>query len=277
MLGYLKTNAASYAADGPEAAAKLAIVAAATGSDATAFGGVDLIAKVNAGIAPDGAFGSWVGPFAQGLGMVALARNGEPIPASMVTWLTDSLYRNSDGGYGFSTGADSDGDSTGMALLALLAVPSPTCEVSTAIVAAEAWSASNQASAGYWAGYSPVNTTGILGSALQAAGLDQPEAVTWLAGQQVSDGGLPAELNGTTSDLMATVQGIFLLAGTSYLDVPTKSPAVTATAVPTSCTSTTATATATASTTATATTSATATASTTASGQPVASATARTP
>ena len=32
MLGYLKTNAASYAADGPEAAAKLAIVAAATTS-----------------------------------------------------------------------------------------------------------------------------------------------------------------------------------------------------------------------------------------------------
>ncbi|MBK8460724.1 MAG: hypothetical protein IPL43_11540 [Micropruina sp.] len=155
MVAYLKTNAADYTNGSPEAAAKLAIVAATVGADAGNFGGVDLIAAVEAGIATDGTFGGWAGPFAQGFGVLALARNGETVPQNMIDWLLDSDFRNADGGYAFSETDPSDGDSSGMALLALKALPNPSCEAITAIIEVKEWSAENQETAGYWAGYSP--------------------------------------------------------------------------------------------------------------------------
>lgn len=243
MVGYLKTNASGYIDGSPEAAAKLALVAATVGADPTSFGGKDLIAGVKAGIAADGAFGGWPGPFAQGFGVLALARNGEAVPQEMVSWLLDSGFHNGDGGYAFSETDPSDGDSTGMAVLALAALPDPSCDVLTTILDAKEWSADAQNAAGYWAGYSPVNTTGVLGSALQSVGAGQTKALSWMVGQQLADGGLPASLGGATSDLMATTQGIFLLAGTSYLDVPEGSDALEVTTLPTSCSTSTTTAT----------------------------------
>ena len=48
---------------------------------------------------------------------------------------------------------------------------------------------------------------------------DVSASVAWLAGQQRPDGGLPASLGGTSSDLYATVQGMLLFAGESLLSV----------------------------------------------------------
>src|SRR5690606_3949857 len=44
---YLESRAIDYAGSGSPAAGKMALVAAATGRDATSFGGVDLVAKIN--------------------------------------------------------------------------------------------------------------------------------------------------------------------------------------------------------------------------------------
>ena len=61
-----------------------------------------------------------------------------------------------------------------------------------------------------------------MGSALRAAGEDVTEAANWLAGQQLTDGGFPAELGGSTSDVLATSEAMFLATGKTALDASLK-------------------------------------------------------
>lgn len=166
IVGFLKAGAADYVkadASGDSGAAKLALVAAATGESATDFGGVDLLAQVNGGIGADRAFGAWPGPFASGVAMVALARNGQPVPESMVSYLlTYQQPRSGDegGGFGCSTypfakDGDcpaADPDSTAMAVLGLQVAG--TEQAIDAATDALAWLAATQQEDGSWQNYS---------------------------------------------------------------------------------------------------------------------------
>lgn len=212
---YLEAHAAGYATT-PEAAAKLALVALATERDTSSFGDVDLLAAVKEGVQPDGAFGSWPGPYASGLGLVALATAGEETPAAMVDWLVQRAEPG--GGWGYEPGQPADADSTGMAILGLAAVDAPSNEVTGAIASAVEWAGAARRADGSWPGMAPVNSTAVLGSALVATGAEQPESVAWLEALQADDGGLPAAADGP-ADLLATAQGALLLAGASYLDL----------------------------------------------------------
>ena len=214
LVNYLKAQAPAYTEQSPEGAAKLALVAVAVGEKPRDFGGVDLVARITAGTLPDGSFGAYPGPFAQSLGIIALKRSGADVPESMLTWLVAQQDKAS-GGFGYAAGQPADADNTGMALLAFTAADSTT--VSAARQAATAWATTNQAADGSWAGYSPVNSTAVMGMALQAGGTDVSKAVAWTAQQQQADGGLP---NAGKSDVLATAQGVLLLAGASYLSLP---------------------------------------------------------
>lgn len=214
LVAYLKAQAPAYTEKSPEGAAKLALVALAVGEKPQDFGGVDLIADVTGGVKPDGSFGAYPGPFAQSLGIIALKRSGQSVPESMLTWLV-AQQDSKTGGFGYEAGQPADADNTGMALLGLTAADSPA--VASAKSAAADWATKNQATDGSWTGYSPVNSTAVMGMALSATGADVTKAVSWTAGQQLADGSLP---NAGKPDVMATAQGVLLLAGVTYLTPP---------------------------------------------------------
>ena len=222
LLDYLETQAKAYTAKSPEGAAKLALVALATGGDATSFGGVDLLSKVTGGIGKDGAFGAFPGAFAQSLGIIALSRAGQQVPEAMITWLL--AQQGKDGGFGYAKGKPSDADNTGMAAIALAALPGDAA--TAALQKAVAWATKNQAADGSWAGYVPVNSTAVMGMGLIAAKSDPTKALDWLAGQQLADGALP---NAGKPDVLATAQGMLLLAGQTYLSVSSTAEAEPAT------------------------------------------------
>ena len=216
MTAYLQSHASTYATS-PDAAAKLALVAGAVGADPSAFGGVDLVALMADGVAADGAFGAYPGPYSSGLGMIAMQRSGSPVPSPMVTWLIGQ--QQDDGGWSYEPTAPSDTDSTGMALLGLAALPNPDAATIAAIDAGKAWVQANQAADGSWAGTAPVNSTAVLAMAQLATGLDSAKAVAWLAAAQLADGGLPAQAGGDTADALATAQAALPLAGLTYTSV----------------------------------------------------------
>ena len=221
LLALIARDGAGALDGSPEMAAKLAIVAVAFGKDpADLVPGQDLVSIVEGGIAADGSFGAWPGPFATGLAATALERTGRPVPEALITQLLTLV--NDDGGFGFGAGEPSDADSTGMALLALLAADSP--EAAAAAEKATTWAQENQAEDGSWAGFNPVNSTAIMGGALLAAGVDQTKATAWLEGQQAASG---AFTNNGADDFLATTQAALLLGSASYLDVTavTASPA----------------------------------------------------
>lgn len=216
-LTFLEQQAAPFIEkSGESAAAKLAVVAVATGKDPKAFGGVDLVAKIKAGIKPDGAFGAFPGPFASGMAMVALARAGEEIPATMTTYLL--TYRATDNGFSYQPKqATGDADNTALAVLGLQAAKSSD----PALAAAIAWLETNQQADGSWAGYAPVNSTGV--SAGLVSGDRQDKAAQYVISHQLPTGALKTGEKGKDEpNLMATVQGILALTKQTYLTIEFK-------------------------------------------------------
>ncbi|MCW3156907.1 hypothetical protein [Micropruina sonneratiae] len=228
ILDFLKTGAADYVkpdAGGDSGAAKLALVAAATGESATDFGGVDLLAQITAGIGADGAFGAWPGPFASGLAMVALARNGQQVPEPMVTYLlTYQEPRDGaeGGGFGCSTypfakDGDcpaADPDSSALAVLGLQAAGTEAAV--DAATDALGWLAATQTEDGSWQNYSPVNSTGMVGSLFVTGTAQATKAAEYVVSQQLDSGALTTGTD-DEANLLATQQGIFALTGTTYL------------------------------------------------------------
>jgi len=119
-------------------------------------------------------------------------------------------------GYTYSGTFYPDYDTTGLAVEALSAAHGDSKVIAQAI----AWALSEQTGAGYWPNpYSPVDSTGILGSGLEFAGTSSGNAASWLRSVQLADGGFPASLESTTSNVMATADAMWLLAGSNLVTV----------------------------------------------------------
>lgn len=220
----LKSQAASYATN-PGAAGKVAIAALALGEDPTTYGGVDLVQVITDGLtaSPD-AGGIFSLPYA----VIALVRADVTVPQASIDALLDA--QDASGAFGYLATWENppvftvDGDSTGVAITALVGLEESGQggqDVTDALDAAIGWAQTTQAGDGSWAGYSPANATALIGQGLLAAGEDVTDALAYLVDQQSAAGGagLPSTHDGTSPNLMATVQGLLLLAGDDLLNV----------------------------------------------------------
>ncbi|PFG17527.1 hypothetical protein ATK74_2100 [Propionicimonas paludicola] len=214
LVSHLEGQAQSYIKGKPAAAAKLAIAVDALGLNPTKFAKQNLVAAITKNLPSNGDVGGY--PFSQALALIALDRTGATIPDSMVTRLLSQ--QNKDGSFG-----QNDPDSTALAIIALRAIADSKAEQS-ALSDAISWATDHQTGAGYWDNYSPVDSTGLMGSALAAVGSDSASAAAraWLTGVQLKDGGFANSLGGTRSNLMATSEALWLLSGTNLSTVSLK-------------------------------------------------------
>lgn len=217
MLTKLKSEAKDYAYNSGTAG-KLAIVAAAVGDDPRDFGGVDLIDMIITDLDTDPTAGY---SFSLALAVLGLTRNGVEVPADALSQVIDK--QDPSGAYGYiETWNDNtfvaDPDATAMMIAALISL-GDTPGATDALAKSKAWAASNTTPEGYWANYSPLNTTGLMVASLDDDGTDVTKASAWLKGYQLADGGFGATLEATTSDMMATTQAILGVAGVSYATV----------------------------------------------------------
>jgi len=243
ILAFLQDQAEAYVkpdASGTSGAAKLALVAAVTSTDARDFGGVDLIANIKAGIGADGSFGAWPGPFASGLAMVALARNSEEVPDTMVNYLltyAEPRANGAGGGFGCSTypfkkDGDcpaSDPDSTGMAVLGLRAAGTATS--TAAANDALEWLTSTQQADGSWQNFSPVNSTGLVGPLFPAGSEQATKATAYVISCQLDSGALTTGTD-SKANLIATQQGLLALTQKTYLTIGARELSATSSPTP---------------------------------------------
>ncbi|MGC3995841.1 MAG: hypothetical protein QM779_17270 [Propionicimonas sp.] len=200
---------------GAVAAAKVALAAESIGADPEAFAGTNLITTITADLPSSGQVGSSANGFGQALAIIALSRNGTDVPASMVTNLL--AYQGTDGGFAWLASGDPDPDTTAVAILALNAAGGHADEVADAVD----WADNAQLADGSWAAsydgteLSPVDSTGLLGSALSEVGADTGDALSWLTAQQLSSGAFSNVRSGTKANLMSTSEALYLLTGHS--------------------------------------------------------------
>lgn len=220
----LQAQAAGYATS-PGAAGKVAIAAQALGQDPTNYGGVDLLQVIQDGLvtSPDAG-----GVFSLPYAVIALVRAGVTVPQASIDALLDA--QGADGGFGYWETWNTpvtwatDFDSSGLAITALVGLEQSGQggqDVTDALDDALVWALDNQATDGSWPGYSPANATALVGQGLLAAGEDTTDAIAYLVDQQASAGGagLPNSHDGTSPDLLATIQGLLLLAEGDLLTV----------------------------------------------------------
>lgn len=218
LVSQLKKGAKAYLYPGKKLnqarAANLAIAVQALGLNPKKFAGYNLVSLVTKSLPSDGRIGSSDSAFSQSLGIIALDRAGATIPVTLLTKLL-SLQDDS-GAFGYDAGGfQADPDTTAVGILALEAVG----QLDPQLDDATGWAQAGQTEDGYWEAYSPVDSTGLLGSALKSAGADMSQAQAWLAEVQHSDGGFPNSLDeGTPSDAMATANALYLINGKSLLD-----------------------------------------------------------
>jgi len=216
LLASIKAQATDYVGNDPVRAANLAILAVAVGEDPASFGGLNLMPLIAAGTQSNGQVGAYASSYAQSLAVIAYVRAGQPVPAAVLANLVAGQDPSGAFGYTDSGTFYPDYDTTGLAIEALSAAHGD----STVIAKAIAWALSEQTGAGYWPNpYSPVDSTGILGSGLEFAGTSSGSAATWLRAQQLADGGFPASLDTTTSNVMATADAMWLLADSNLVTV----------------------------------------------------------
>lgn len=209
-------------------ALKLAILVEVMRLNPRDFGGVNLVQTIRAGIQANGQVGDFASAYSQALAIIALKRAKEPVPSTVVTTLL-SFQDPASGAFGYEWPAgtfNADPDSTALAIQALDLIGRHRSAVNKAV----SWAKKNQTKAGYWEAYSPVDSTALMATALKQADRGYGKARTWLLSQQLSDGGFPAERDGSSSDLLATADATYLLVGKSMAKVSytlrgyTKSP-----------------------------------------------------
>ena len=218
----LRADAAAESGASIGTALRLAILTEVVRESPRNFGGTDLVATIKAGIDGTGQVGGFPSAYAQALAIIALKRAGEPVPGTVLTTLLSFQDATSGAfGYEWPVGTfNADPDSTALAIQALdLIRGSRKATAQAAIARAVAWAKANQNPAGYWAAYSPVDSTALMATALKQVEAGYGRARSWLLGQQLSDGGFPAELDGTDANLVATATATFLLKGTSMAKV----------------------------------------------------------
>ncbi len=198
--------------------AKVAIAAEAMGDDPSNYNGHDLIAPLWRDECTDGS-ASLGDPYSDSLALIAIKSVSVDVPSGLVEALVKQ--QNASGEFFFS-GEDgskfADPDTTGLAIQALDGIGG--ADASAALTKAVAWATKHETSGGYWtsAGGSDVNTTALIGSALNEQGKSVSKSISWMIAQQTKAGGkgLPASLSAPKDpDVMATAQGILLLAGVS--------------------------------------------------------------
>lgn len=219
LVSQIEKNAKSYLYPSKKLnqarAANLAITVKALGLNPKKFAGYNLVSLITKSLPKDGQVGPSKSAFSQSLGIIALQRADATIP---VTLLTNLLGQQGDSGaFGYEYPArtfNADPDTTALGILALKALG----QLKPQQNAAETWAEDEQQPDGYWKAYSPVDSTGLLGSAL--AGAAATKAKDWLATVQHSDGGFPNSLDeGTASDVTATANALYLITGKTVLNV----------------------------------------------------------
>ncbi|HQD97904.1 MAG TPA: hypothetical protein PLO15_10930, partial [Propionicimonas sp.] len=213
---YLVKQADAYSKTSPYAAGKLAIFASAVGDDPADFGGVNLVKRVLDAVEASGRIGSSDFAFGHALAMIGLDRSGSAPTEKMVDYLLSQQLAS--GAWGF--GATADPDTTALALIALSSeVITPTDATKAAVAKAVAWAATSQKAEGYWANYSPVDSTSLLASALKLHGVDTAKALAWLGTQQLRNGAFANSLNGTEANQLSTATALYLLSGVTFATV----------------------------------------------------------
>jgi hypothetical protein len=219
LVSGLESQARKFTSGQPGRAAKLAITVSALGLNPKSFGGVNLASAITKKLPADGQIGSSESAFTQSLAIIALKRAGATIPVTLLTKLLSLQDSTGAFGYEFPAGTfNPDPDTTALAILALHTLGHLDPQVDKAIDAAE----DSQTSEGYWDTFSPVDSTSLVGSSLKASGENVDDAANWLAGQQLSNGGFPASLNGTDADVFATSEAMFLATGKTMADATLK-------------------------------------------------------
>ncbi len=217
LVSGLESQARKFTSGQPARAAKLAITVSALGLNPKSFGGVNLASAITKKLPSDGQVGAYESAFSQSLAIIALKRAGATIPVTLLTKLLS--MQDASGAFGYDNGGFvPDWDTTAVSILALHELGSLDPQVDKAIDAAQA----AQLDAGYWETFSPADTTSLMGSTLKAAGEDTADAATWLATQQLANGGFPAQLDGTEGDVMATAEAMFLATGKTMADASLK-------------------------------------------------------
>jgi hypothetical protein len=227
---------------------KEVLLAEVMGSDPHAFGGHDLVSALDASVctqvsvSPDtscpavGSYRYSPSVFAQGLGIIAQLRAGGTA-AAPVGYL-ESL-QHADGSWPslIPPSADSDVDSTAMAVMALALVPGP--KAAAALARGQGWIATRQQADGGFPGAAG-DSTNSAGLAIQALSVAPgayagplTRARAFLAAQQNADGGFNVAAGGQRgSDVRASTQAVGGTVGTAFgvLTAPGGSPSPSVTA-----------------------------------------------
>ncbi|KPL88313.1 prenyltransferase/squalene oxidase repeat-containing protein [Ardenticatena maritima] len=219
-LDFLATQASTAAGTGT--LAKLTLAAVATGQDPTNFGGVDLVAGINA--AYDAATGRFDGlVIDHAFAMLALKNAGVAIPDGAARALID--LQAEDGGWSFDGASQSDTNTTALAIQALVAADAGDA----AIVKALGFLKTQQNEDGGFPYQKPsaygtdtdANSTAWVIQALTATGdIAVPSPEEALAALQTESGAFQWQAAVPGENLLATAQAVFALAGYSYVQVP---------------------------------------------------------
>ncbi|MFT4108152.1 hypothetical protein [Propionicimonas sp.] len=215
LVDGLEDIAKKYTSGQPGKAARLAISVSALGLNPKSFGGVNLVSAITKSLPADGRIGSSDSAFTQSLAIIALKRAGATIPVTLLTKLLSLQDSSGAFGYEYPAGTfNADPDTTALAILALDTLGNLDPQLDKAVDAAQ----DSMEADGYWSNYSPVDSTSLMATALRATGADVTSSAAWLATQQLSNGGFPAELDGTSSNTLATAEALFLATGKTMVN-----------------------------------------------------------
>ncbi len=235
-IDHLEAQAASYVAQGPDEAGKLALAVELAGGDVSNFGGVNLVDLLTNTYysATLQAFGVPTNTYEQAFPILGLAAAGEALPEGVTTTLAG--LQQADGGWKLDLGPEwwktTSPDNTGLAMQALVA---GGVEVSdTVMVSATQYLAAQQMEGG-WGSWGTVNanSTAYAMQGLLAAGEDLASGTSaWrqngrgpfdaLAALQKPDGPFVWAWApfGYTDNGLATWQAVPALLGVSYPFTP---------------------------------------------------------
>lgn len=202
--------------------ARTVLAAAAAGRNPHSFGGVDLIAKINAAVHSDGASGDRIGNLVNShtWSMIALRAAGERVTADEIRWLKNQ--QNSDGGWGWGQNVASDTNDTAAAIQALVAAGEP--RGSTVVRKAVGYLRARQRADGGFSFVGPASDSASTSWAIQAlvAAGERVEGnrwrkrggnpMSWLCRMQASSGAVRYSGSRMQNPLFMTVQAIPALA-----------------------------------------------------------------